>query len=108
MAYRKESQNPPYTYLTTLTFASSNEKEVIDKSYYFKDFLVAKFAQKRVEVIGPSEPFITKMNDKYRRKILLKYKNYSDVEMVLKEIKENVNKNSQIDVIINVDPMDDY
>ena len=108
MEYRKESQNPPYTYLTTLTFASSNEKEVIDKSYYFKDFLVAKFAQKRVEVIGPSEPFITKMNDKYRRKILLKYKNYSDVEMVLKEIKENVNKNSQIDVIINVDPMDDY
>ena len=108
MAFRKEGQNPPYTYLTMLTFASSNEKEVIDKSYYFKDLLVAKFAQKRVEVIGPSEPFITKMNDKYRRKILLKYKNYSDVKVVLKEIKENVNKNSQIDVIINVDPMDDY
>ena len=33
MAFRKEGQNPPYTYLTMLTFASSNEKEVIDKSY---------------------------------------------------------------------------
>ena len=108
MAYRKESQNPPYNYLTMLTFASTNEKEVIDKSYYFKDLLVSKFASKKVEVIGPSEPFLTKINDKFRRKILLKYKKYQDVYPVLKEIKENVNKNSQIDVIINVDPMDDY
>ena len=108
MAYRKESQNPPYNYLTMLTFASTNEKEVIDKSYYVKDLLVSKFASKKVEVIGPSEPFLTKINDKFRRKILLKYKKYQDVYPVLKEIKENVNKNSQIDVIINVDPMDDY
>ena len=108
MALRKASQNSPYTYQTMLTFASSNEKEVIDKSNYFKDMLVARFASKRVEVIGPSEPFLIKMNDKYRRKILLKYKNYDDIVSVLKEIKENVNKNSQIDVIINVDPYDDY
>ena len=91
-----------------LTFASSNEKEVIDKSFYFKDLLVSKFASKKVEVIGPSEPFLTRVNDKFRRKILLKYKKYQDIYPVLKEIKENVNKNSQIDVIINVDPMDDY
>ena len=63
---------------------------------------------KKVEVIGPSEPFLTRVNDKFRRKILLKYKKYQDIYPVLKEIKENVNKNSQIDVIINVDPMDDY
>ena len=108
MAYRKEAQNPPYTYLTMITFASNNEKEVIDKSYYFKDLLIAKFASKKVEVIGPSEPFLVRVNDKYRRKILLKYKNYNDISPVLKEIKENVNKSSSIDVIINVDPMDDY
>lgn len=108
MALRKASQNSPYTYQTIITFASNNEKEVIDKSNYFKDLLVAKFALKRVDVIGPSEPFLIKVNDKYRRKILLKYKNYQDIAPVLKEIKENVNKHSQIDVIINVDPYDDY
>ena len=108
MSYRKVSQNPPYTYLSLITLSSKNEKEVIDKAYYFKDLLVAKFASKNVEVIGPSEPFLTKVNDKFRRKILLKYKKYSDVSPVLQEIRQNVNKNSNIDVIINVDPYDDY
>ncbi len=108
MGLRKMGQYPPYTYCAILTFASSQEKDVIDASTRFKNFLEAKFASKRVDVIGPSEPFMVKLNDKYRRKILLKYKSYEDIHDVLEEVIQNVNKNSKIDVVINIDPYEDY
>jgi primosomal protein N' (replication factor Y) len=108
MRMRKMQQNPPYTYLTLLTFQAKEEKDVIDGAYYYKNLLSAKFANLKVDVIGPSEPFLAKLNNKYRRKILLKYKKYDDVAPILEEIKENVNKNSSLDVIINVDPSEDY
>ena len=108
MTLRKETQYPPYTYCTLITFSSNDEKSVIDASYHFKTFFVAKFANKNVDVIGPSEPFITKLNGKYRRKILLKYKSYNDVYDVLKEVIEEVNDNNKVNVLIDVDPSDDY
>ena len=108
MRIRKLNQNPPYTYLTLVTLQGKNEKEVIDSSFEVKNFLEAKFSSKKVDVIGPSEPFIVLNDGKYNRKLLLKYKSYDDVKYVLKELVENINKNNRIDVIINVDPYEDY
>ena len=108
MKIRKINQNPPYTYLTLITLQGKNEKEIIDSSFEVKNFLEAKFALKNVIVLGPSEPFIIKNDGKYNRKLLLKYKSYNDVKDVLKELVENINKNNRIDVIINVDPYEDY
>ena len=71
-------------------------------------FINTHFHEFREQGVGPSEPFLIKNDGKYQRKILLKYKSYSDIKDVLQEIRENVNKNSSIDVIINVDPYDDY
>ncbi len=108
MKIRKINQNPPYTYLTLVTLQEKKKKEVIDSSFEVKNFLEAKFASKNVTVVGPSEPFIIKNDGKYNRKLLLKYKSYNDVKDVLKELVENINKNNRIDVIINVDPYEDY
>lgn len=108
MAIRKAGQYPPYTYCTLITFASENEKNVIDISHHFKDYFVAKFANINVDVIGPSEPFLVKMNGKYQRKILLKYKKYNDVYPILKEFMEQISKNSKVSISIDVDPYEDY
>ena len=64
-----------------------------------KNILEAKFFNKVVEVIGPSEPYISKMNGKFQRKFLVKYKNIDDVckqlcldfKFLIHDRKENIN-----------------
>lgn len=108
MNYRKLSKNPPYVYLILISILGKNEKEVIDSSYFIKNFLESKFANKNVIVIGPSEPFLVRVNGKYQRKILIKYKKREDIEDVIKEIIESVNKRKNIEIQINVDPESEY
>lgn len=108
MGNRKLLQNPPYVYMIMITLLCKDESFLIDSSYFVKDFLEAKFASKKVEVIGPSEPFMVKINNKFQRKVLLKYKRYDDVKDVIKEMITVVNKRKYLTIQINVDPYSDY
>lgn len=108
MAYRKMNQNPPYVYLTMLTLSSSDENDLIDAADFVKKDLEARFASRKVEVIGPSEPFIVKVNGLYRRKILLKYKKREDVETEIRELIGRVVRRKGLTLQINVDPDSDY
>ena len=108
MTYRKESQNPPYVYLAMITLASEDLNNLIDTSFYLKNHLEAKFANKKVEVIGPSEPFLAKVNNKYQRKILIKFKKREDIENEIKELIEIVNNRKKIQILVNIDPESDY
>lgn len=108
MLNRKLGQYPPYTYCTILTLSSKNEKDVIDSSIKIKYFLETKFANKKVDIIGPSSPFLMKVNNKYRRKILLKYKQYNDIYHEISELIQYINKDNKVEVSVNVDPSVDY
>lgn len=108
MAVRKAEQYPPYVYCTMLTISASEEETVIETSNFFKELLEAKFAHKRVSVIGPSEPYLVIMNGKYRRKILLKYKNIEDIRDEINQILSISMKNKKIQISIDVDPYTDY
>ena len=59
-------------------------------------------------VIGPSEFYVGIVNKKYRRKILLKYKNKEDVDSILKEVISLYASQNVIGVSINVDPCEDF
>ena len=104
MANRKNQQNPPYVYMALLTLSSEDEGVLIDSSYFVKNLLDGKFANKKVEVIGPSEPFLAKINNKYQRKLIVKYKNKDDVKEVFKELISSINNMKKIQITINVDP----
>lgn len=108
MRIRKLGQNPPYTYLILINLSSKNEEGLIDASHFIKNYLEAKFANKKVDVIGPSEPFISRIKGQYQRKILVKYKKREDIVEVIKELVETVNKRKNIEIKINVDPDNDY
>lgn len=108
MAFRKQNQNPPYTYLIMITLSSSDENNLIDSSYFLKNYLDGKFANKKVDVLGPSEPFALKVNGKYQRKLLIKYKNREDVNQEILELIETVNKRKNLKISVNVDPESDY
>ena len=108
MANRKNQQNPPYVYMALLTLSSEDEGVLIDSSYFVKNLLDGKFANKKVEVIGPSEPFLAKINNKYQRKLIVKYKNKDDVKEVFKELISSINNMKKIQISINIDPESDY
>ena len=108
MGYRKLSQNPPYVYLILVTLLSKNEDELIDSSYFIKNYLVSKCANKKVEIIGPSEPFLSKINGRYQRKILIKYKSRGDIDDMIHELIDTVNHRKNLEIKINVDPESEY
>lgn len=108
MANRKTSQYPPYVYCTMLTFSCKEEEAVKEAAIFFKKYLEAKFATKKVWVIGPSEPYLVVMNGKYRRKILLKYKNIEDIKEEILQIISLSTKNKKVQVTVDVDPYTDY
>ena len=108
MPYRKAGQYPPYRYLTLIKISSSDEDVVIDGADYLKNYLVAKFASLDVDVLGPSEPFLTQVNGKFYRKIMIKYKKYSTVKPVLEDLIQISNKRKNLSIQIDVDPYEDY
>ena len=108
MKVRKINHNPPYYYLVLITLSSKNKDYLISSFAEIKSILEAKFFNKVVEVIGPSEPSISKMNGKFQRKFLVKYKNIDDVKEPLRELLNVVNKRSNLSIKLNVDPDNDY
>lgn len=108
MKVRKLNHNPPYYYLILITLSSKNKDYLIDSCFEIKNILEAKFANKMVEVIGPSEPYISKINGKFQRKFLIKYKDILDVKEPLIELMNIVNKRSSLQIKVNVDPDNDY
>lgn len=108
MQCRKLTQMPPYTYLILINLSSQSEDLIIDASHFVKTYLDGQFANKKVDVIGPSEPYANKVNGAYQRKILVKFKDRNDVETVLKELIEAVNKRKNLKIQFNVDPDNDY
>ena len=108
MQYRKLSYYPPYCYISMITLSSEKEDLLKKSALDLKNFLVSKFIDKEVMVIGPSEFYVGIVNKKYRRKILLKYKNKEDVDSILKEVISLYASQNVIGVSINVDPCEDF
>lgn len=105
---RKLLQNPPYTYLTLLIVSGLKEEDVIEAIYEVKKYLMMKLEHENVSLIGPSELFIKKYQNKYRRKLLIKYKNFEVIKPYLEDIRIFFSRKGSLTLTINVDPFEDY
>lgn len=105
--YRKLLQNPPYTYMTLLIVVGKKEDDVIDSIYEVEKYLKSKIKDE-VIIIGPSDLFIKKFNDNFRRKLVIKYKNFEMVRELLIDLRLFFNKKRDLKLIIDVDPFEDY
>ena len=109
MYYRKLLQNPPYTYLTLLMVSGNSEDDVIDAVYEVEKYLKTHLNEEdNVTIIGPSEMFIKKFQNKYRRKLILKYKNFNIIKPLLEDLRLFFINKGSLTLTINVDPYDDY
>ena len=109
MYYRKLLQNPPYTYLTLLMVSGNKEEDVVDAIYEVDKYLKTHLKDEdNVTIIGPSEMFIKKFQNKYRRKLILKYKNFNIIKPLLEDLRLFFINKGSLTLTINVDPYDDY
>lgn len=64
--------------------------------------------ENNVSIIGPSEMFIKQFLNKYRMKIIIKYKDFSMIKKHLDYLRMIFNTKNNIKLTINVDPYEDY
>ncbi len=103
MNYRKIRKYPPYRYLVSILFKGKDVDKLSLIAENIKEKILA-YNVKDLEVLGPAFPYINKINNFYRLKLLVKFKNRQASLDVIREIKDYIKKDSSIKIEINVDP----
>ena len=99
MQYRKLGQNPPYTYLITLTLFSTNQETLNRNARKLYDLL----AHETIKCLGPSD--MGKVNYTYKNRIILKGKDLNQMRQFLKQTLEETVSLHKWDCFIDVNPM---
>ncbi len=108
MKYRKMLNYPPFCFCTLLSISSPKMDILKENVLKIKIFLESKFQHLDVEIVGPSDFFISYFNKKYRKKFILKYKDYDLIVEPIKELLEMYSNSNILSITIDVDPVEDY
>lgn len=96
---RRFANYPPYCYLLSIVLSGQDETKVRQISLQMAIYLNTHVP--KIEVLGPTPAVISKMNDLYRYRIIIKYK---DSKLLFKEMHELIKLNDKkvkIDVDVN-------
>lgn len=104
MEERRKYQYPPYTFLTKIEIKTIDSKLVDDVALKVKNYILSEIGNKKINIYGPSAPYIPHINGRYYRHILLKYKSIQEVEEILNGIKTLRIANKNAEISVNVDP----
>ncbi|GLC79885.1 replication restart helicase PriA [Lacrimispora brassicae] len=91
MAYRRLMKYPPVSGLLTVQFASRQENCLIEAASAAADFIGPLGEREGIQVIGPVEASIYKINDIYRKILYLKQENYD----ILIKIRDQIDSFSE-------------
>ncbi|MDO4324487.1 MAG: primosomal protein N' [bacterium] len=84
MAYRRMLHYPPSCTLLTVLMTSECEEAVTDAANWTERWLWAQTEVSRLQIVGPAEAPVYKINDIYRKILYLKQENY-DILLQIKE-----------------------
>lgn len=104
MEERRKYQYPPYTYLAMIVIKAIDQKTCIQAADSLFTYLNDSIKNLRVNLYGPSIPYIPYQNGRYYRNILLKYKSIQEISPVLDGIKVIRMANKDAEILVNVDP----
>jgi primosomal protein N' (replication factor Y) len=76
MAYRRLMKYPPACVLLTIQFSSKQENCLIKAADFTAQYISPFADENRVQLIGPAEASVYKINDIYRKILYLKQENY--------------------------------
>ncbi len=95
---RKDLGYPPFGRLARLRCESKSRDEAMERAY-----AIAKTCSADVQVLGPSEAFMERVNGIYRWDILIKASSIRPLQLSVRSAKELANKN-RWGLVVDVDP----
>lgn len=104
MEERRKYQYPPYTYLCMITIKAIDQKNCCSIADNVAKYLKDNVKNSRVNIYGPSIPYIPYQNGRYYRNILLKYKSYEEISPLLDGLKVFRLSIKDAEILINIDP----
>lgn len=108
---RKAMVYPPYCDICSVCFVSENEIKALNASRDFlqelKNATAQKYKDVKIIVLGPMPPRLSKINNKYRYRIIIKCKNNKQFRNMLSELLISFGKNkkySDVSVVADINP----
>lgn len=106
LSYRKRLNYPPFRNIAYLLFTGKDYLSIYKFAKESKLYL-ENLDEKEFDVLGPSIPYISKINNVYRVKLMCKYRNNQRAIEIFKDLKERNLKNSKIKISVIVNPSND-
>lgn len=88
MAYRRILNYPPSCTLMTLLITSPQEEELNLCVCWLEEWINGQNHWKNLQIVGPAEAPVYKINDIYRKILYLKHKNYDILLQIKEELEE--------------------
>ena len=103
LEFRKKLKYPPFRFISYLLFKGKDFEKTHKAAMEAKNYLL-EYQDEEFVVLGPSIPYIAKINNEFRVKLMLKYKNKEKTLEMLKDLKLYLKGDNNIKVNIVVDP----
>lgn len=100
MNIRKRLNYPPYVDITLIKVTGYDYELCYNEAYKIKNYL----ERKKITVLGPSNSYSLKINNKYHIQVIIKYKHLKDVYESLKDILNMYTTKSKVNVEIDINP----
>ena len=102
-SYRKLMNYPPFRYIASLIFVANSQDKADFYALKVKKILENKHIDK-LEILGPSEPYVAYFNNKYRSKLILKYFNEDDMTILLNELRKEI-EDKDVSMHVDINPL---
>lgn len=106
LSFRKRLSYPPFRTIAYLLFMGKDFQYIYKFAKETKIYL-QNLEESDFEILGPSIPYISKINDTYRVKLMCKYRNNKRAIEIFKDLKERNLKNNKLKISVVVNPSND-
>lgn len=103
MKIRRLALYPPFIHLVSIIVQGKKEDEVISSARQIKDYLTNQLVNDKI--LGPANSSIYKMQDIYRQRIMIKFKDSKEIYPVLQTLSDHYNKKGRkVSVVCDFNP----
>lgn len=108
LEFRREAGYPPFSYLAAFAISGLVEQTVSEQADITAHLLAQLKTELkiRVEILGPAQSPIYRLRNRYRRQILLKAVNRSDLHRLLAYWRQRATTISTVRISVDIDPVD--
>jgi primosomal protein N' (replication factor Y) len=108
LEFRREAGYPPFAFLAAFAVSGLAEQAVTDQAELTARLLAQLKAELkvRVEILGPAPSPIYRLRNRFRRQILLKGSNRSDLHRLLSFWRQRTTVVAAVRISVDIDPVD--